>query len=247
MNFFRNYIQKITNTQFERLTWSDDETDPHLERLLKPLIFSLNCQSGRVACKERVTQLFSAWLNNKTPIPPSLRQLVYRQGLGSCNNTVWTNVKARFEKESSSIEQQNLLRALASSHEPWIISKLLELGEEESFVKKHVHPDFLGFVASNTVGNPIVWVYYRNNYAKLVERFGKGNRYFGGVIKSLTSSFSLETQLQEMDLLYKMYPDAGAGATSRKVAYETVQSNVLWAKRSVPVIKSWLQNHFKNA
>ena len=77
------------------------------------------------------------------------------------NDTIWNKVKRRFQKEQDSVERLNLLRALANSREPWIISKLLELSQNESFVRRQNYPNFISYVAGNPVGGPIVWNYFR--------------------------------------------------------------------------------------
>ena len=77
------------------------------------------------------------------------------------NESVWHKVKARYEIESDTTEKQNLLRALASTREPWIISKLLELSESTTFIRQQNYPPFMSYLANNPVAGAIVWNYYR--------------------------------------------------------------------------------------
>ena len=46
-----------------------------------------------------------------------------------------------------------------------------------------------------------------------------------------------------MKAFFKKYPEAGAGAQNRKIALETVESNIRFRESHAKEIHSWLQNN----
>lgn len=45
-----------------------------------------------------------------------------------------------------------------------------------------------------------------------------------------------------MKVFFEKYPNAGAGAASRKKAIETVQNNIIWLSRYRATVESWTAN-----
>lgn len=48
-----------------------------------------------------------------------------------------------------------------------------------------------------------------------------------------------------MKSFFDKHPEAGAGATGRKTALETVANNIKWLERHEAVITKWLSNFNK--
>lgn len=101
----------------------------------------------------------------------------------------------------------------------------------------------LQYISANTVGEPIVWDYYRENWPELVERFGLNDRSLGRLISSITKNFATLIKLEEMEEFYTKYPETGAGTAARKQAIETVKYNILWLQRNKHQLDNWLQSN----
>ena len=91
------------------------------------------------------------------------------------------------------------------------------------------------------MGEPIVWDYVREHWPILVERFGINERYMGNMIPSITSRFSTQTKLEEMQYFFAKYPNAGAGTAARVRALENVKNNIAWLENNLAVVRDWLQ------
>ena len=96
-------------------------------------------------------------------------------------------------------------------------------------------------IAANPIGEPIVWDYVREHWPILVERFGINERYMGNMIPSITSRFSTQTKLEEMQYFFAKYPNAGAGTAARVRALETVKNNIAWLENNLAAVRDWLQ------
>lgn len=95
-------------------------------------------------------------------------------------------------------------------------------------------------IAANPIGESIVWDYVRNNWEKLVKRFGLNERNLGRMIPSITSRFSTQIKLEEMTKFFEKYPNAGAGEAARKEALQNVENNIQWLKDNEAKVVAWL-------
>lgn len=98
-------------------------------------------------------------------------------------------------------------------------------------------------IASNPIGEPIVWDYVRENWPKLVNRFTLNERYLGRLIPGISGGFTTTTKLDEMKAFFAKYPDAGAGATARTEALERIENNIQWLKNNEQNVTKWLSEN----
>lgn len=114
---------------------------------------------------------------------------------------------------------------------------------DENHVRGQDYFTCLQYISHNRVGQSLVWNYVRENWIKIANRFGIDDRYLGRLIASITSRFTTNTQLEEMQAFFNKYPEAGAGAASRKEAIETVRNNVKWLEQNFQSVSDWLENN----
>lgn len=152
----------------------------------------------------------------------------------------WNVMWETFKNEIDSQEKLKLMKGLAGIKEPWILRKFVDLAWDEENVRGQDYIRCLTNIADNPIGNSIVWDHVRNNWDKLVARYGLNSRMLGRLITSITSSFSTQVKLDELTAFFEKYPDAGAGATSRKEANENLKNNMRWVDQNVGEINSWL-------
>lgn len=84
----------------------------------------------------------------------------------------------------------------------------------------------------------------RENWPKLVQRFGLNERYLGSMIPAITARFSSQTKLDDLNAFFAKYPEAGAGAAARKEAVQNIENNIHWLKNNEAKVAEWLDKHF---
>lgn len=99
-------------------------------------------------------------------------------------------------------------------------------------------------IASNRVGEAVVWDYVRDNWQKLVDRFGLNERYLGRMIPSITGRFNSAIKLREVQDFFNRYPEAGAGAAARVQTVENIQNRIDWLQNNLGDIGHWLDQNF---
>lgn len=195
---------------------------------------------------EEVGNRFRAWLNGDpiTDRPhPDLRSLIYYHGMRSVGNEEdWNKVFEIFAKEQDASEKAKLQSGLAAIQDAVILTKYIDLASiNETYVRKQDYFTFLASVAGNRVGEMLVWDYVRMHWEDLVERFTLGERNLGRMIPSISSKFSSEIRLKEMEYFFAEYPNAGAGENARKQALENIQNNIKWLKDNKESVGDFLQ------
>lgn len=60
-------------------------------------------------------------------------------------------------------------------------------------------------IAANNIGESIVWYYVRDNWEKMVDRFGLNERYLGRMIPSICGRFSTKTKLDEVSVCIYLF------------------------------------------
>lgn len=72
------------------------------------------------------------------------------------------------------------------------------MAENKENVRDQDYFTCMGYISSNRIGESLVWNYVRENWLKLVDRFGINERNLGRLIPTITRRFTTETQKDEV-------------------------------------------------
>ncbi|XP_055901791.1 uncharacterized protein LOC129938333 [Eupeodes corollae] len=241
---FRKYASGLLNKAYENVGWEVDEAD-HLKNLLRVSILDAACSFGHDKCLQEAGSRFTAWLSNPSVRPkPDLRSIIYLRGMSVAGNEeTWQQMWDIFKAETDASEKAKLMQGLSGIKEPWILQRFIELAWDENNVRGQDYFTCLQYIARNPVGQSLVWDYVRENWEKLVERFGINERYLGRLIPAITGRFTTNQKLEEMEIFFAKYPEAGAGTAARKEALENVKYNINWLKVNKNQIAEWLASN----
>ncbi|CAD6993566.1 unnamed protein product [Ceratitis capitata] len=237
---YKKYARELIKPIYESVTWTVGED--HLENRLRVTVLSAACSLGLEDCLSEAGSRFNTWLSTPTVRPhPDIRETIYYYGAFSANEQSWQTMWNLFVSETDASEKSKLMYGLSAVQVPWILSNYINLAWDENNVRGQDYFTCLQYIAANPVGEPLVWDYVRENWLKLVERFGLNERYLGSMIPSITSRFDKQTKLEEMEQFFAKYPEAGAGAAARVRALETVKNNIAWLANNKNSIGAWLE------
>ena len=117
------------------------------------------------------------------------------------------------------------------------------MAKNETLVRGQDYLSALTYLSYNSVAVPILWNFIREEWPYLTERFTLSNRYLGRMPKIVSSTFSTQLQLEEMQSFFEKYPEAGAGKRARTQALENIENNIRWLARNEDSINSWLESN----
>ncbi|XP_043654704.1 glutamyl aminopeptidase isoform X2 [Drosophila teissieri] len=244
---FTTYARKLLNPIVEKVTFT--VAADHLENRLRIKVLSSACSLGHESSLQQAVTLFNQWLASPETRPnPDIRDVVYYYGLQQVNTeAAWDQVWKLYLDESDAQEKLKLMNCLTAVQVPWLLQRYINWAWDESNVRRQDYFTLLGYISTNPVGQSLVWDYVRENWEKLVERFGINERTLGRLIPTITARFSTETKLEEMQQFFAKYPEAGAGTTARQQALEAVKANIKWLAVNKVQVGEWLANYVQQS
>ncbi|MBN3319887.1 AMPE aminopeptidase, partial [Atractosteus spatula] len=235
--YFRQQVRNISSQD----GWED--TGTQLKRLRRETVLGIACQMGDEGALDQATVLFNKWLEGQS-IPVNLRLLVYRYGMkNSGNETSWNYMFQKYIETPLAQEKDKLLYGLASVENISLLEKFLKAIRNESVVRSQDVFTIIRYISYNKYGKTMAWDWTTLNWEYLVNRFTINDRNLGRLITRISNTFNTELQLWQMQHFFEKYPNAGAGATPRKQALETVRNNIEWIKENRDEIYTWLNNN----
>uniref|UniRef100_A0A182P2X3 glutamyl aminopeptidase n=1 Tax=Anopheles epiroticus TaxID=199890 RepID=A0A182P2X3_9DIPT len=236
------YTQTLVSGAVDTVGWEVDDNGGHMTNLLRTTILDLACSFGHQGCLTEASHRFLDWLNNGVSIHPDLRSVVYTYGIQSGVTVAdWEKVLERFRQENDANEKIKLMVALASYPDQRTMRRFLELSWDTALVRTQDQLSCIQYIAANRHGEQAAWEHVRENWPRLVTRFGIGERNLGRMIPSVTSRFTTQARLNELEDFFARYPEAGAGATARRQALENIQNNISWLDRNEANVAAWLK------
>ncbi|XP_050744759.1 glutamyl aminopeptidase isoform X1 [Drosophila biarmipes] len=244
---FTTYARKLLEPIVESVTFTVGTN--HLENRLRIKVLGSACSLGHESSLQQAVTLFNQWLASPESRPsPDIRDVVYYYGLQQVNTEdAWDKMWKLYLEETDAQEKVKLMNGLAAVQVPWILQRYINWAWDESNVRRQDYFTLLGYISTNPVGQSLVWDYVRENWEKLVERFGINERTLGRLIPTITARFSTETKLEEMQQFFTKYPEAGAGTTARQQALEAVKANIKWLTVNKAQVGEWLANYVQQS
>ncbi|XP_019765987.2 glutamyl aminopeptidase isoform X2 [Dendroctonus ponderosae] len=240
---FKKYIRSVVSNAYGNFTWNEGADDGHLKRLTRIVVLTLACTAEHPDCLSQVQEKFNEWINNAAqPLSQDLRGIVYKYGMVKAEESTWNKLLAVYQAETDATEKLKLINGLANVKNSLLLIRLLDLSKNETIVRSQDYFTVLGYISANPTGTDLVWDFVRQNWEYLVERFTLNDRYLGAMIRTITAKFATESKLLEMEEFFAKYPNAGAGATARKTALETVKHNIKWLSTYRSTVESWISN-----
>ncbi|XP_046824209.1 glutamyl aminopeptidase-like [Vespa crabro] len=246
---FKSYVRNLVDSVYHDVTWRVDNTEDHVMLRLRSIVLDLACSVGHIECLEEASEIFKKWINDIKDVRPhpDIRGLIYYYGLHYAGSEAeWNLMFDKFVQETDSSEKLKLMRGLTGIRESWLLSKFITIAKNENYVRAQDFFSCLTAISNNPVGTPLVWDWVRGNWEFLVQRYTLNDRYLGQLIPGITKTFATETKLNEMKAFFEKYPEAGAGASNRAKALETVQNNIKWLAKNTAKLENWLNSHSNN-
>ncbi|XP_035897097.1 glutamyl aminopeptidase isoform X1 [Anopheles stephensi] len=238
-----SYTQTLVSEVVQSVGWDVPVNGDHMKNLLRTAVLDLACSFGHPGCLSEASRRFLGWLNNGDVIHPDLRSVVYTYGIQSGVSVAdWDKVLQRYRDENDANEKTKLMVALASYPDQRTMRRFLDLSWDTALIRTQDQLSCIQYIASNRHGEQAAWEHVRENWPRLVARFGIGERNLGRMIPSITGRFTTRARLTELEDFFARYPEAGAGATARRQALETIQNNISWLERNEANVAEWLKD-----
>uniref|UniRef100_A0A452QXF1 Aminopeptidase n=1 Tax=Ursus americanus TaxID=9643 RepID=A0A452QXF1_URSAM len=204
---------------------------------------STACTYGVPRCKQLVSTLFAEWKKDpqNNPIYPNLRSTIYCNAVAQGGEEEWNFVWEQFRNATLVNEADKLRAALACSNQVWILNRYLSYTLNPDLIRKQDVASTLNSIASNVVGQSLVWDFVQSNWKKLFEDYGTGSFSFSNLIRAATQRFSTEFELQQLEQFKNNNMDVGFGSATRALEQilEKTKANIKWVNENKEVVLTW--------
>uniref|UniRef100_A0A1A9WMJ2 ERAP1-like C-terminal domain-containing protein n=1 Tax=Glossina brevipalpis TaxID=37001 RepID=A0A1A9WMJ2_9MUSC len=183
---FSKYARDLIKTIYLDVGWDANPMDEHLKNRLRVTIVSSACSLGLPECLKEASKRFKKWIKNPDQLPhPDIRNTVYYYGMmDTSSEDYWQQMWQLFVAEKDASQKSNLMYGLAAIQNPSVLYRYVELAWNEEYVRGQDYFNCLQYIASNPIGESIVWDYVREHWPDIVKRFGLNERTLGNMIPS---------------------------------------------------------------
>uniref|UniRef100_A0A8C1WML1 Aminopeptidase n=2 Tax=Cyprinus carpio TaxID=7962 RepID=A0A8C1WML1_CYPCA len=235
----KTYILQYFRDVIDKQTWSDDGTVS--DRRLREEVLSLACDFNYPPCLEKAKQLFNSWVdsNGTVSLPTDVSETVYM--VGAQDDSGWAYLLEKYGVSMCETEKSKFLSALASSKDSKKLSRLLQLGMGGTVIKTQNLPSLIYMVARNPVGHFLAWDFVKKHWNELVEKFPLGSFGIRSIIVGTVTQFSSTEELREVEVFFKSITEQVSQLRVIQVATENLEKNIMWLKRNLETMRTWLQ------
>jgi len=247
---YMNYMLKTAKPNYDALGFATVKGEDPWKTYLRSTIVGVMCSSGHQDCLDKSKQALMDWKaaakgnpGLANPIDLNLRQQIYCYGIAAGDKDLWQFMFEQYKKEDVAAEKKRLLGSLACSTEPWILRNLLKMSIEEGGpIRRQDATSVINWVARKDIGNPIAWEFIRSEWATLRAQFGS-TMSFARVILAVSTNFSDDWKLNELQTFMKDHPDLGSASRGFSQAVDKTKANIEWLTENQKSVDAWLEKH----
>ncbi|KAL4228484.1 Endoplasmic reticulum aminopeptidase 1 [Mactra antiquata] len=237
---YRLYMLKLMKNLLSKVVWTDSGS--MLDKYLRAAILNeaINLDDDKSINKGR--EFFETWKQNHRNINVNLKSVIYKTGIKFGKEEDWDAVWNTYLKESDASEKMKLLSALGMSKDFRLLSRFLNYGMNESFVKSQDAFRVLTSIANTYNGQYLAWRFFRQNWDVYFKRYGSTSFIMSSVIKSVCSRFATQFDYDEVKMFFSER-DTGTGGRAISQSLEKIQANINWMILYEDVVTDWLVRH----
>ncbi|NXX73889.1 ERAP1 aminopeptidase, partial [Urocolius indicus] len=236
----KEYIVHLFRDLIDSQSWSDEGSVS--ERFLRNSLLLFACVHGYQPCVEKAQGYFTEWQksNGSLSLPADVKITVY--AVGAQVPEGWDFLLSKYQLPSFSVERNNIEFALSLRGSKEKLQWLMDQGLRGDIVRTQDLPHIMMYVARNPSGYHLAWMFLKENWEKLVEKFELGSSLISSIVTHVTSWYSTRSQLAQVKEFFGSLEEKSARLRCVQQAIETIEDNIQWMDQNLEEVKAWLQN-----
>jgi aminopeptidase N len=235
----QRYVRRLLGPSVAQLGWRSP--DSHLDAKIRQTLLYAASWFGDEPTERQARQYFDNCMRNGFQVPADLRLVVYSTGVRAGGLAEWNFCWAKYINTKVPSEQRLLLRALAHSRQPFLLSQLLTYALDRDKIRPQDAAHVLADVSANPVGRPLVWRFVREHWDRIVRSFGQGSFAMDEIIGHVAGHFASRFEHDEAQRFFGAVK-LGAGAQAVQQTLERIRANVFWKERVERKVVQWLRS-----
>ena len=203
----RTYTAQFLGTIFDRLGWDSQKNEKHTDALLRSFVITALGKLGDKEILNEARKRFNKFLKNKNSLAADLQEPVFVLVAWQGNEKTYNKLLSLYKKSTLQEEKIRFLMAMCNFKQKNLLLKTLALSLTTEVRSQNIRVPIMG-VSANIYGSDILWPWLKNNWKKLVRRFGVGNPLANRIVASIGSVID-DKQEKDVRKFFKKMPLPG--------------------------------------
>ena len=222
----RTYTAQFLGTIFDRLGWDSQKNEKHTNALLRSFVITALGKLGDKEILNEARKRFNKFLKNKNSLAADLQEPVFVLVAWQGNEKTYNKLLSLYKKSTLQEEKIRFLMAMCNFKQKNLLLKTLALSLTPEVRSQNIRVPIMG-VSANIYGSDILWPWLKNNWKKLVRRFGVGNPLANRIVASIGSVID-DKQEKDVRNFFKRNPLPGTGRVMEQTLERVrIRSNFL--------------------
>jgi len=203
----RTYTAQFLGTVFDRLGWDSKKNERHTDALLRSFVITALGKLGDKEILNEAKKRFNKFLKNKNSLAADLQEPVFVLVAWQGNEKTYNKLLLLYKKSTLQEQKIRFLMAMCNFKQKNLLLKTLALSLTPEVRSQNIRVPIMG-VSANIYGSDILWPWLKNNWKKLVKRFGVGNPLANRIVASIGSVID-DKQEKDVRKFFKRMPLPG--------------------------------------
>jgi len=203
----RTYTAQFLGTIFDRLGWDSQKNEKHTDALLRSFVITALGKLGDKEILNEARKRFNKFLKNKNSLTADLQEPVFVLVAWQGNEKTYNKLLSLYKKSTLQEEKIRFLMAMCNFKQKNLLLKTLALSLTPEVRSQNIRVPIMG-VSANIYGSDILWPWLKNNWKKLVRRFGVGNPLANRIVASIGGVID-DKQEKDVRKFFKRMPLPG--------------------------------------
>ncbi|KAM4055860.1 peptidase family M1 domain-containing protein [Hirsutella rhossiliensis] len=234
------FLRDLVSSKAHKMGWQFSDGDGHVEQQFKAMMFETAGICGDEAVIAAARNMFSKFMGgDKAAIHPNIRKSVFGICLKYGDKEEYQNVLDLYCSSSNSEERNTCLLSLGRAKDPELTKRTLGLLFGDEVKDQDVYMPVSG-LRSHPGGIEAMFGWMTSNWETVYERLPPGLPMLGSMVMIMTSGFTTQEQLSQVDKFFAAKNNKGYDQ-SLEQSKDAIRSKVSWVERDREDVSAWLK------
>ncbi|XP_023814106.1 endoplasmic reticulum aminopeptidase 1-like [Oryzias latipes] len=241
-NQMKSFIVDLFRGLIDQQEWNDSGSVS--QRVLRSYLLLFACVRNYSPCVTKATRLFNQWRDSDgtMSLPVDITMAVFM--VGARTREGWDFLYEKYRTSLQMSVKRRLKWAMAVTTMTDKLQWMMEQSLNGEVMKTQDLPDVIVSVARNPHGFKLAWDFLRTHWHTLIQKFDLGSSTISHLVAGVTNQYSTREMLHEIRSFFdSLTEEAGSQMRCIQQSYETIEDNIRWMDRNLPLLQAWLNKH----
>ena len=180
----RAYTTQFLGTIFDRIGWDSKKHEKHTDALLRSFVIITLGKLGDEEILDEANKRFAKFLKDKNSLAADLQEPVFVLAAWQGDKKTYKKLLSLYKKATLQEEKIRFLTAMCNFKQKNLLLKTLAFSLTSDVRSQNIRVPIMG-VSANIYGKDVLWPWLKNNWKRLVRKFGVGNPLANRIVASI--------------------------------------------------------------